>query len=211
MSAALELGQRVGQAVACRALGVPRASLYRSMQPAAPHRARPTPERALDAAERQTVLDHLHSLRFCDKAPSEVYATLLNEGIYLCSIRTMHRILARNGGVEGAPQPASSPAGQEAGTAGHGAKSGVELGHREVTRAGQVDLLPLIRHPGHLQPLRGGLDVGRTRNRRVGKAADRRHMRQTRHRCRRSDHPRRPRDLDDFAAGGSLDGGSGRG
>jgi hypothetical protein len=43
------------------------------------------------------VLDHLHSERFSDKAPAEVYATLIDEGIYLCSIRTMHRILAENG------------------------------------------------------------------------------------------------------------------
>jgi putative transposase len=97
MSATLELGESVGQAAACRALGVPRASLYRSMQPAPSRRVRPTPERALTAAERQTVLDHLHSERFSDKAPAEVYATLIDEGIYLCSIRTMHRILAQNG------------------------------------------------------------------------------------------------------------------
>jgi putative transposase len=97
MSAALELGESVGQAAACRALGVPRASLYRSMQPAPSRRVLPTPERALTAAERQTVLDHLHSERFSDKAPAEVYATLIDEGIYLCSIRTMHRILAQNG------------------------------------------------------------------------------------------------------------------
>jgi putative transposase len=58
---------------------------------------RPTPKRALDEAERQIVLDHLHSQRFRDKAPAEVYATLLDEDIYLCSIRTMHRILAENG------------------------------------------------------------------------------------------------------------------
>jgi len=97
MSAALELGESVGQAAACRALGVPRASLYRSLQPAPSRRVLPTPERALTAAERQTVLDHLHSERFSDKAPAEVYATLIDEGIYLCSIRTMHRILAQNG------------------------------------------------------------------------------------------------------------------
>ena len=97
MSAALELSDCVGKAVACRALGVPRASLYRRMHPAAPQRARPTPERALAAAERQTVLDYLHSERFRDKAPAEVYATLLDEDIYLCSIRTMHRILAQHG------------------------------------------------------------------------------------------------------------------
>ena len=97
MSAALELGESVGQAAACRALGVPRASLYRSMQPAPSRRVRPTPEWALTAAERQTVLDHLQSERFADKAPAEVYATLIDEGIFLCSIRTMHRILAQNG------------------------------------------------------------------------------------------------------------------
>jgi putative transposase len=97
MNAALELGSSVGKAAACRALGVPRASLYRRMLPAAPPRARPTPARALEAAERQIVLDHLHSERFSDKAPAEVYATLIDEGVYLCSIRTMHRILSENG------------------------------------------------------------------------------------------------------------------
>lgn len=70
MSAALELGESVGQAAACRALGVPRASLYRSLQPAPARHARPTPERALKAAERQALLDHLHSERFADKAPA---------------------------------------------------------------------------------------------------------------------------------------------
>ena len=39
----------------------------------------------------------LHSERFRDKAPAEGYATLLDEGVYLCSIRTMHRILAESG------------------------------------------------------------------------------------------------------------------
>jgi putative transposase len=97
MSAALELSDSVGKAEVCRALGVPHASFYRRMQPAAPRRVRPTPVRALTATERQVVLDHLHSKRFSDKAPAEVYATLLDEDIYLCSIRTMHRILAENG------------------------------------------------------------------------------------------------------------------
>jgi len=58
-----------------------RATLYRHMQPAAARRVRPTPERALDAAELQVVLDHLHSERFRDKAPVEVYATVLDENI----------------------------------------------------------------------------------------------------------------------------------
>lgn len=49
--------------------------------------------RALQPEEKQAVLDILHSERFVDKAPHEVYATLLDEGQYLCSIRTMYRIL----------------------------------------------------------------------------------------------------------------------
>ena len=89
MNATLQLGESVGTAAACRALGVPRASLYRSLQPALPPRIRPPPARALNAQERQAVLDHLHAERFRDKAPAEVYATLLDEGTYLCSIRSM--------------------------------------------------------------------------------------------------------------------------
>ena len=97
MSAALELAHDVGRSAACRALGVPRASLYRSQQPAAAPRPRPTPARALTPQERYVVREHLHSERFRDKAPAEVYATLLDEGVFLCSVRTMHRILAGSG------------------------------------------------------------------------------------------------------------------
>jgi putative transposase len=48
----------------------------------------------LSEAERQQVLELLHSERFVDQAPPVVYATLLDEGQYLCSVRTMYRILA---------------------------------------------------------------------------------------------------------------------
>ena len=84
---------------ACLALGVARVSAYRFWKradnPAPPSAVRP-PERALSEAERQHVLGVLNSPRFADMAPSEVYATLLDEGVYLCSIRTMYRILAAN-------------------------------------------------------------------------------------------------------------------
>lgn len=102
MNAALQLGQTVGRAAACRALDVPRASFYRhlpSSEPAGVPAPRPSPPRALPPAERQVVLDHLNSERFRDKAPAEVYATLLDEGIYLCSLRTMYRILEEAGEV----------------------------------------------------------------------------------------------------------------
>jgi len=63
----------------------------RSRAPAAPQDARPGP---LDRTEREHVLDVLGSARFVERAPAEVVATRLDEGRYLCSERTMYRILA---------------------------------------------------------------------------------------------------------------------
>jgi putative transposase len=96
MKAIEELSPQVGTAAACQSLGVPRATLYRHRQSKPPEPAtapRPTPPRALGEPERQQVLDVLHSEPFADKAPAEVYAALLDQGRYLCSIRTMYRIL----------------------------------------------------------------------------------------------------------------------
>ena len=83
---------------ACEAMGVPRASYYRRQRPrpASAARARPAPPRALSPRERQRVLDVLHSERFVDRSPAQVWATLLEEDErYLCSPRTMYRILAQ--------------------------------------------------------------------------------------------------------------------
>ena len=96
MSALQQLAVSVGQAAACRALGVPRVSWYRSLQPLALPAQRPTPARALPPAERQAVLDQLHAERFRDKAPAEVFTTLLDDGVFLCSLSTLYRILAEN-------------------------------------------------------------------------------------------------------------------
>lgn len=91
-----EHGPQVGVAPLCQALAVSRASLYRSWArqttPPVPH-PRPTAPRALSHHERQQVLDTLRSERFMDQPPHEVYATLLDEGLYVCSVRTMYRIL----------------------------------------------------------------------------------------------------------------------
>ena len=101
MNAAQVLSESVGTAPACRALGIARAALYRRLRPleAAPKAPRPKPSNALAPQERQTVLATLNSERFMDKAPTEVYATLLDEASYLCSIRTMYRILGAAGEV----------------------------------------------------------------------------------------------------------------
>jgi len=93
MDAAEHLAADVGTAAACRAMGVARATLYRRRRPqTGDHSPRRQP-RALGEAERRQVLDVLHSERFVDKPPAAVYAALLDEGTYHCSIRTMYRIL----------------------------------------------------------------------------------------------------------------------
>lgn len=84
----------------CIALNEPRSSFYRSVRkfvsptPKAPAR---TSVRRLSRDEEKQALEILNSQRFCDAAPGEVYATLLDEGQRICSERTMYRILARNG------------------------------------------------------------------------------------------------------------------
>ncbi len=88
-----------GVVAACAQLGVPRSSLYRLRQveqePAA-RLPRPTPARALSGEEREKVIAVLNSEPHQDQAPREVYAELLDSGVYLSSWRTMYRILAEN-------------------------------------------------------------------------------------------------------------------
>ena len=96
MDAVTELQDGVGLTQACEALGVPRSSFYRlqrpQSQPSAP-RPRPIHPRALSSEEQTAVRDQLGSERFADCAPRTVYATLLDEGVYLCHWRTMYRLL----------------------------------------------------------------------------------------------------------------------
>jgi putative transposase len=95
MTACQELSHDVGSVAACRAMGVARATYYRWLEPdpEEPAASRPMPPRALTVGERTEVLGRLHEERFVDRAPAEVFASLLDEGTYLCSIRTMYRIL----------------------------------------------------------------------------------------------------------------------
>lgn len=87
----------------CRALNVARSTVYRHRQ----RRQRPCDllpaparsHRALSHGERKNALEALHSPRFADKTPYAVFATLLDEGTYLCSIRTLYRLLEANGEV----------------------------------------------------------------------------------------------------------------
>jgi len=96
MKTIVDLAPPGSTAAACRSLGVSRATLFRRRRPKPPATVaatRPKSPRALGDLERRKVLDILHSEPFADKAPAEVYATLLDQGQYVCSIRTMYRIL----------------------------------------------------------------------------------------------------------------------
>jgi len=96
-----ELTPLIGTHPACRALGAAPATIYRRRRPPAPRprRVRPAPARSLSDAEREAVLAELRSERFVDASPAEVWATLLDEGRYLASERTMYRLLEAGGEV----------------------------------------------------------------------------------------------------------------
>ena len=94
-----ELAPQVGKVSACAALILPRSTFYRLQKPVAAtptERARRLSPRALTAHEKETVLDLLNSERFQDQAPRETYATLLDDGLYVCHWRSMYRFLAEN-------------------------------------------------------------------------------------------------------------------
>ena len=97
MGAATDLSEQVSHSAACRAFGVARSGFYRrrrppQARPAMCTAARPV-RRRLSPEERAAVVETLNSERFADASASQVYATLLDEGVYLCSISTMYRIL----------------------------------------------------------------------------------------------------------------------
>ena len=117
MEAALTLSADIGIKSACESLDVPRSEFYRtqarkSALPIEPIK-RPSPPRTLSSDEQQGVLDILHTDRFADKAPQEVYATLLDEGVYHCSISTMYRILNKDQEVKERRNQLSHPVYQK--------------------------------------------------------------------------------------------------
>ena len=107
MAAVQELTPALGAGAACRARGLwrglparPQAASHRRtlVRPAQPRAPRACPPRALDAQQRQALLGALNREPFADTAPAAVHATLLGEGRYLGSVRTMDRLLAATGG-----------------------------------------------------------------------------------------------------------------
>ena len=174
MSAARGLAGHVGVSAACEALGVARATFYRRRRPKTGQRqSRPAPARALSEAERSEVFEVLCSPRFADRAPAEVYATLLDEGVYLCSERTMYRVLAENKAVRERRAQRSHPNHPKPEVV---ARAPNEVCSWDITRLlgpEKWQYFYLLRHPGHLQPLRHGLDGGGAGDRRAGRTPDR--------------------------------------
>jgi putative transposase len=116
-AAIAELAPRTGTRAACAAVGMPQASWYRRhraspappRRPVIPHAGRAQP-RALAPAERQAILDVLHSGRFAGTAPAEAWATLLDEGTYLGSVSTFYRVLRPAGESRERRRQATHPA-----------------------------------------------------------------------------------------------------
>ena len=101
MLAAQELSEAVGVLAACDALGIPRASFYRWQKPSPEEpKDHPAPPRSLSPEERQEVRELLNSEEYADQAPAQVYASLLDQGTYHCSVRTMYRLLDEHGEVK---------------------------------------------------------------------------------------------------------------
>ena len=110
--AVAELAQVTSTAGACALLGWSRATHYRAQHAPAegPARPRPVPPNALSDAERDQVLTRLNSSRFADKSVAQTWATLLDEGTYLCSMSTMHRLLRAAGQAGERRRQATHPA-----------------------------------------------------------------------------------------------------
>jgi putative transposase len=100
MAATRSLSTEIGIKPACDALGLVRSGFYRGQRPVTAPAPHPSPPRTLSPEERQAVLATLHSDRFIDTAPTAVYAILLDEGRYHCSIRTLYRILEEQAEVK---------------------------------------------------------------------------------------------------------------
>jgi putative transposase len=96
MAAVAGLRKQIGVKAACQALGLARSQFYRKRQPQPAADPPPAPARRLSEDERAEVRGLLNSPRFADQAPREVYASLLDERIYVCSVRSMYRILAEH-------------------------------------------------------------------------------------------------------------------
>ena len=205
MSAVESLSGSVGVRRACELLGVSRASWYRARQTRATARARPRPPLALRPHEQEEALAVLHAERFVDQAPRTIYATLLEEGRYLASVRTLYRLLASRSEVRERRAQRRHPNYSRPELL---ATAPNQLWSWDITRlkgppaegSREVDLFPPVCDPGCFQPLRRRLDGRSSGVVTVGRAAHPAHLQKSQHPLRATDSARRPRLLDEVQA-----------
>jgi putative transposase len=203
-----ELAPVIGTAAACAALGQPRAVYYRrhrqSPRPPRTTRERRRQPRALTEAERGEVLGVLHDERFVDQAPASIYAMLLDEGRYVCSVPTMYRLLRAEGEVRERRRQATHPATVKPELVATGPN---QIWSWDITKLHGPEKWTYfhlyVRDHRHLQPLRTGLAIGYPRNGRVGRALPGRDHPQAPRGCRPTHDPRRSGYIDGLQAGGA--------
>jgi putative transposase len=208
MAAVTELATAVGTRAACRALFAPRASYYRDRRKPFPRRDRVAAfaSTLTGPAERETVLAHLHEERFQDRSPAAVYATLLDEGEYLCSIRSMYRLLRRNGESRERRDQLTHPPYKKPELL---ATAPNQLWSWDITKL----LGPAKWTYFYLYVILDvfsryvtGWMVAHARKRGAGQAADRGELRETKHPARPTHPACRSRHLDEFQTGGLFTG-----
>jgi len=132
--------------------GLSRATAGR--KPATPLRAtRVVPANRLSVAERKRVVATLDSARFVDQPPLQVYAQLLDEDTYLCSVSSMYRILGEHHQVRERRRLARHPARVRPELVATGPGAGLQLGYHQARRPGQGQVLRRLRDDRHLLSL----------------------------------------------------------
>ena len=143
----------IGVTAACRVLGKSRSTLHRQRNPkpaAGPGARKEFHHPAeLSAAEKERVLEALDSPRLADKAVAQAYTILLDEGRYLCSQATMHRLLRERGQSGERRAHAVHPA-EETRIVGYRAESDMVVGYHEAEGPGPRGLVPALRNHGHI-------------------------------------------------------------
>ena len=159
MGAYTELVQaRVTTREAAALTGVPRATAHRAAARCQGQQHGPVPERLdpvnkLCPAEREQVLAVLHSPEFIDSTPLQVYARLLDQDTYLCSVSTMYRVLTANQEVKERRRIARHPARVTPELVATGPRAGLHLGHHQAGRPGARRVLRRVRDDRHLLPV----------------------------------------------------------
>ena len=194
--------EAIGITGACRVLGKNRSTLHRQRNPQPASEPAPREKQfrhpaELTAAEKEQVLAVLDSPRFADKAVAQAYTILLDEGVYLCSQATMHRLLRERGQSGERRAQAVHPARKKPELLATGPNRRMELGYNQAERPGPRDLVPAVCHPRHLFPQGHSLGDLADRDRHPGERIHRaRHRRQRRYRA--AGGARRPGHLDDL-------------